>query len=358
MEALRRETTRWLEASGLWPDPVLDLAAVQPTAAAYQARRAAGQGFGEYGFALHAAPPQPLRLAATQWENALASPALAWMQCLLGVGPGESSDETPWSLATGQWVHHWLAAISAAPVRGAFAARPTAEELSARVAARAHAFRERIAAVLAARGRTTPDWWLSAWEQAWRLAAQLAGRIAEVPGHPHLATERTLPDTAITIAAGVELHVRGRIDLLLAQAPPVGDAWPEEVWIVDYKTGKKLPLTTARLATGDGLQLALYALAARQCGAASAGASVLTPTIALSEPQITLPALATLAGLWRGLHAMQEQAVFGQRGALRGEWSYGGDYPLATLAIDEDLLEEKWALTHPHFAGEATEEPA
>jgi hypothetical protein len=31
-------------------------------------------------------------------------------------------------------------------------------------------------------------------------------------------------------------------------------------------------------------------------------------------------------------------------------------YPLATLPIDEDLLEAKWALTHPAFVLEEEEE--
>jgi hypothetical protein len=55
---------------------------------------------------------------------------------------------------------------------------------------------------------------------------------------------------------------------------------------------------------------------------------------------------------------MQERGVFGMLGGLRDEFAFRGDYPLATLAIDPEVLEEKWALTHPNFAEDAGEEPA
>jgi hypothetical protein len=47
---------------------------------------------------------------------------------------------------------------------------------------------------------------------------------------------------------------------------------------------------------------------------------------------------------------MQETAVFGMVGAVRPEFGFGQEYPLATLAIDEEILAEKWALSHPDFA--------
>jgi hypothetical protein len=47
---------------------------------------------------------------------------------------------------------------------------------------------------------------------------------------------------------------------------------------------------------------------------------------------------------------MQESGVFGMHGALREEYGHRRDYPLATLAIDGEVLAEKWTLTHPDFA--------
>jgi hypothetical protein len=37
-------------------------------------------------------------------------------------------------------------------------------------------------------------------------------------------------------------------------------------------------------------------------------------------------------------------------GELRSEFTFTGTYPLATLAIDRDLLKQKWERTHSAFA--------
>ena len=346
MTALRDETARWLAAGGLWKKSVPDLAAGQQTRTAFNARRDAAQPFGEYEFALRTPLARPVRLAATEWENALKTPALVWMGDLLGVAASDAGDETPWSLATGQWVHQWLRAISDATEQNGFAPLPPPPLLLARVHEHAAAFRERVRAVLAACDRTAPDWWLSAWQQALHIAERLAQRVAAVEGRTHLATEWKLADTAILLGDGAQLHVNGRIDLILTTAPT-----PDDAWIVDYKTGNRKALTTKKLSGGDGLQLALYALALR-----ARGVSLLTPALDLAGPQLTLADLTAQAWLWRGLHRMQETGVFGMHGSLRDEFAFRGDYPLATLAIDEGVLDEKWALTHPDLTT-AEDEP-
>ena len=341
MTALRDETARWLDSGGLWKRPAPDLATVQQTRIAFTARRDAAQPFGEYEFALRT-PLAPLRLSATDWEKAITSPALIWMGELLGLAARDAGDETPWSLATGQWVHAWLRGISDAAEPNTFAPLPPPPELLARVHAHATAFRERVRAVLSACDRTAPDWWLSAWQQALHIAGRLAQRVAAVASRTHLATEWTLADTAIPLGDGAALHTHGRADLLLTTAPTSKDAW-----IVDYKTGNRKPLTEKKLRGGDGVQLALYALALR-----ANGVSLLTPDLALESPQLTLDELTAQSRLWRGLHRMQESGVFGLRGALRDEFAFRGDYPLATLAIDEAVLDEKWTRTHPDLCDE------
>ena len=338
MSALRHETARWLAAGGLWKTTAPDLDPVQPTRRAYAARRAAGQPFGEYEFALRTPPQPPLRLAAKRWEEALASPAEVWLAAVLGVAASGGDDETPWALAQGNWVHDWLRALVRAAPAQTFAPLPAPAEVPARVRAAASAFRQRVAGVLTGCRRPLPDWWASAWEQALGIALPLAASVAAVAGRTHTAAEWKFDDTAIPIAGGA-LHIRGRIDLLLTTSATLDDAW-----LVDFKTGQRQGLSLANLAGGDGVQLALYALALRAAGARAVGLSLLTPGAQLDAPQLTL------AGLWRGLWQMQESGVFGMRGALREEYGHRGAYPLATLAIDAEILAEKWALTHPDFA--------
>lgn len=348
MNVLQSETAQWLAATGLADRAETGGGAVAQTRVAFAARRDATQAFGEFEFGWRAPLPRPIRLAATAWEAALKSPALVWMNDQLGVGARSAGDETPWQLAIGQWVHQWLRTISDSPERQAFVAFPPPAEIRARVRQAADSFLHRTREILRRHGRALPDWWLSAWEQALPAAEQLAGRVAGVAGRTHLATEYSLPrELAVTLGDGAKLFVHGRIDLILATAPPPGDAW-----IVDYKTGDRKALSAAKLSGGDGLQLALYALALRALGARGVGVSLLTPGLALDAPQLGLDDLTAQAPLWRGLRQMQETGVFGMRGALRDEYAYRGDYPLATLAIDPEVLAEKWTRTHPDLAAE------
>jgi hypothetical protein len=53
---------------------------------------------------------------------------------------------------------------------------------------------------------------------------------------------------------------------------------------------------------------------------------------------------------WRELYRMQETGVFGMHGRIHADYGFGYDYPLATLGIDEELLKQKWAITHPALA--------
>src|SRR5204863_6938859 len=126
-------------------------------------------------------------------------------------------------------------------------------------------------------------------------------------------------------------------------------AVPSEAWIVDYKTGNRKSLEPGsgdeatealakRFRRGEGLQLALYALAFHQLGARSVGVSVLTPALVLDRPQLTLDDLKAQEPIWRALRHMQESGAFGMRYKLRDEFAFRGEYPLATLAIDEDVL--------------------
>jgi hypothetical protein len=43
------------------------------------------------------------------------------------------------------------------------------------------------------------------------------------------------------------------------------------------------------------------------------------------------------------------------RGPIRDEFGHPQEYPLATLAIDEDILAAKWAQAHPVAAVEEDE---
>lgn len=342
--SLQTETARWLGTIKLWPASTPDLTAARQTRLAFDARRESSRPFGEYEFALLSAPPRPLRLSATEWESVLTAPAQKFLSAVLGVEAEDFEEETPWALAQGVWVHRWLSVFTGGAEPGRLAPLPTPTDWQNRVRDAARKFRERAAAALSAQRRPVPDWWQSAWQQAESAATQLTAIASAVQGRTHAATEWPLDHIPVPIDRGT-LFVRGRIDLLLSTESTLTD-----VWLVDYKTGNRKALKLTDLAKGQGLQLALYALALRAAGARQVGLSLLATGTTLDAPQIEIAELDTLADLWSGLLRVQETGVFGMIGALRDEFGFGRDYPLATLAIDEEILAEKWARTHPDFA--------
>ncbi|MDP9291117.1 MAG: hypothetical protein M3O82_01995, partial [Verrucomicrobiota bacterium] len=94
----------------------------------------------------------------------------------------------------------------------------------------------------------------------------------------------------------------------------------------------------------------------REFRAAKVGANFISRAVDFSQSPISADEVLKHETFWTELRRMQDTGIFGGRGAIRDEFSFTGDYPLATLPIDRDLAEEKWALTHPAFAGANGEE--
>jgi hypothetical protein len=148
-------------------------------------------------------------------------------------------------------------------------------------------------------------------------------------------------------------------------ALPTSLALPD-LWIVDYKTGNKKslapksrkkdeprgPRVLKSLLKGDALQLALYTLAAQQLGAKSVEVSIFSPVIAKPEPQLRDADFADCGPAFRELARMQATGIFGMKGPLRDAFSFTKNYPLATLSIDPEIVDERWELTHPDLAWE------
>ncbi len=373
MSALGRETGRWLESSGLWRnvDAPTPSDAVRQTRIAFDARRDGSLPFGQYEFGLREKTAHPIRLSATEWERALSAPATTWMKKMLGVTRRVSGIENdPWSQATGQWTHRWLGAISGTKEPNAFVPLPSSAEILRRTRAQAEHFRASVHELLAGAERSElPDWWVSGWRQALSIAHSLADALGALDGPYHLATEWSVPPGEIELGAGSTLHIHGRIDLLLGGSEPGANGLPNAPWIVDYKTGRKTTLApktktpeeralrlARKFASGDSLQLALYALALRQLGATSLGVSLLTLNLPLDTPQLSLDDINSQQSLWLGLLQLQETGVFGMHGPLRDEFAFGGDYPLATLAIDPAVLDAKWQSTHPQLSNHSEED--
>jgi len=363
MSILREKTSAWLKDQELFESAPAADAEIDQTRIAYEARRTEGE-FGEYEFALREPIDREITLRATEWDKVVKTPALIWLKKYLGV-ENQEPDLNQWNAATGTWVHDWLADIAASEEKNTFVDFPTGNEMCKRIAGAAQRFRKTIVDLCTVSGRTVPDWWSSGWSNALALADFLASKLAEANAWPRMAAEWKLESAQLlSLNDGNKLRVRGRIDLILAQKQPNDSQLTgADVWIVDYKTGSQKPLTPPgktpearaanlrkKLVRGDAIQLGLYGLAARELGAAEIHLSILSLRTDLERPQLAMADLAADSDFWTELYRIQETGIFGLRGLIRNEFGFNPDYPLATLPLDKEFLDEKWVLTHPAFA--------
>jgi PD-(D/E)XK nuclease superfamily len=369
LQALEEQTRIWL---GDW-SPVdsqkTDSINVGRTRYAYDMRRLQ-RAFGEYEFALRAPPEKPVTLGVTRWESAVKSPAIEWMRLFLGVDP-DGQNANAWATATGQWVHRWLANSVRQTTGDAFVQLCEVDEIRSRLVEHARQFRNEVHEFCIACRRPLPDWWISGWSNALYVGDRLAAKLSGLAGDwTHMAPEWPLDSpTNIPVGKNEFLRVRGRIDLILARGTRKESRLPfVNLWLIDYKTGRQrglnlqerrsreLPTEKFRklLTKGRGVQLALYALATHALGASNVQLALLGLADEL-EPQFHLADALAQKDFWQELYRMQETGVFGMLGPVHANYGFAYDYPLATLGIDEDLLNQKWAITHPAIARDLEE---
>jgi hypothetical protein len=352
LKNLRRATVLLPRPTGVAKD-------VQQTLIAFNARRDSSKTAGEYDFALRpnaANRPVPT-LSVTDLERMLSSPAIIWMKRYLGVEAPEDT-ANPWAATTGKWVHQWLANIVEMPDK-IFSKFPTLTEIDGRVRTAADEQRAEVLRLSGLVGKVVPDWWSSGWLNARYFARHLGAKIGAAEGWNWIATELAVGrEGAVKIAEGVELRLHGQIDLVLAEDDASSFAG-EKIWIVDYKTGSAKELKTSdlhdSLVKGTSLQLGLYALAVRQLGADEVCVSVVSLTVRNVAPQLSVADLAPHTNIFADLAEMQHTGIFGMKGEIRPAFGYSVRYPLATLPIDNDILEDKWAATHPALVLEKEE---
>ncbi len=369
MNELHTETAAWI-ASTRNPEARKQARStkeesVAQTRIAYDARRDPSAKSAEYDFAFRAAAPKIPILSVSDFENLLIAPAIVWMKKYLGIKAPEQ-DASVWNTSTGKSIHDWLAAVAANGDK-TFVRLPDAAEIDRRVRAAATAKREQVARFCQGAGRPLPDWWESGHRHALFLARILGEKLATISDWPWLATEWKVDDSLpVKVANDGALSFRGRIDLILARHETAPDSLAaEELWLVDYKTGTKKSLASAnddvdkrrtalrkRLLDGTALQLGLYALAAQTLGAQRTFVSLVSPLVRPVTPQLSGADIAAEEDIFAELARMQQTGQFGMHGPLRAAFRFTEDYPLATLAVDLDVLELRWEKTHPALVRE------
>jgi hypothetical protein len=360
-EPLTQTTLKNLQrATALLPKPAAAATDVQQTLIAFNTRRDSSKAAGEYDFALRSNEsyrPVP-KLSVSDLERMVSSPAIIWMKRFLGMEAPEDA-ANPWAATTGKWVHDWLANIIEARDGRIFSAFPSLIKIDKRIRLAADERCATLRRLCDLLGKVVPDWWNSGWLNARYLARHLGAKIGGAKGWEWMATELSVGrEGAVKIADGVELELHGQIDLVLAQNDAASFAG-QKIWIVDYKTGSARELKTSdvhdNLVKGTALQLGLYALAMRELGAAAVSVSILSLFVKSVGPQLTVLDLEPHRNVFADLATMQRTGVFGMKGEIRPAFGYSATYPLATLQIDNDILEDKWALTHPALVLEKEE---
>ncbi|MDQ6656528.1 MAG: PD-(D/E)XK nuclease family protein, partial [Verrucomicrobiota bacterium] len=364
MRALRETTRRWLDAATIEAQPeTVDSPGIRQTRVAYDARRVIASS-DAYDFALREPAKKIEPLSVSEIEEMLKAPAIVWLRRYLGVAGEEASADT-WNATVGKWTHAWLASISDQP-RG-FAAFPKPEEIERRIRAAAEGKRTEVERLCGAAARRLPDWWESGWEGALCVAKTLGRVLSTAADWPWLATEWRLEEQPIAFGEDRQLLLHGRADLLLVQtASAPASLQVPELWIIDFKTGNKAALNKGlkddeqrgakvlrKVLKGDALQLSLYAHAARQLGATNVRVSLVSPNLNAVEPQLAFDDFAGCEAAFRELARMQSSGVFGWKGPLRSAYAFTRPYPIATLGIDAEIIEERWEKTHPDLVLEA-----
>ena len=361
LKNLQCSTAQWVKDSGrLTKGAKRPGADVQQTLIAFNARRDASKPAGEYEFALRtdgAYRPVPT-LSVSDLQGMVSSPAIIWMKHYLGVEPPDDT-ANPWPATTGKWVHAWLAGISQTKDGSLFGAFPSPTTIDERIRVSTDECRTALLSLCDSLGKNVPDWWSSGWLNARYLARHLGGKIGNARGWNWMATELSIGrDGAVKIDDQTELRLRGQIDLVLAHNN-ASSFTGQTIWIVDYKTGSTKELKVSdlhdSLVKGTALQLGLYVLAMRQVGAREIAASILSLVVKTVAPQLTVVDLEPHTAVFADLANMQRTGVFGMKGEIRPAFVYSARYPLATLQIDNDILEDKWALTHPALVLEKEE---
>ncbi|MFZ0918144.1 MAG: PD-(D/E)XK nuclease family protein, partial [Candidatus Udaeobacter sp.] len=347
-------------ATALLPKPAAITRDAQQTLIAFNARRDSSKPAGEYDFALQpngSYRPVPT-LSVSDLERMLSSPAIVWMKRYLGVEAPEDA-ATPWAATTGRWVHHWLANIIQTRNGKIFSAFPSLAKIDERIRFTADEQCAALRRLCGLVGKVVPDWWTSGWLNARYLARHLGAKIGAAKGWNWMATELAVGrEGSVKIAGGVELQLRGQIDLVLVQNDASGFAG-QKIWVVDCKTGSAKELKNSdlhdNLVKGTSLQLGLYALAMRELSAAEVSVSIISLTVKNVAPQLSVDDFAPHTDVFADLAEMQRTGVFGMKGEIRPAFGYSAPYPLAMLPIDNDILEDKWALTHPALVLEKEE---
>jgi hypothetical protein len=133
------------------------------------------------------------------------------------------------------------------------------------------------------------------------------------------------------------LRVKGRMDLISRDRAEWKDAHGT---IIDFKTGKQQVPTSARLASGEGMQFGAYLVLALTQGAQQVTLRCLSPRL-ISQRVLTAEHESAARQGLALVAQLQQSRCFGRSPAGSGEYKRTEALPMATLPVDADTLKRK-----------------
>lgn len=133
--------------------------------------------------------------------------------------------------------------------------------------------------------------------------------------------------------------IYGRSDLIIFTENPnyIYNNEKNCAWIIDFKTGKNKELSLKNLIKGEGIQLFLYGIGLKEKGIKNIHMSILNTQNKI-KPQINLTHDLE-KNIINMIYYIYKKGLLGQKGIFN-------NYPIATIPIKEDILKNKWKLTH------------
>lgn len=303
----------------------------------YLSRQNPKEGFNAYSFCLNPDPHFDFQLPCKAWEEVFERPTSVFFKYLLKADPWPKSENIlNAAILKGTWIHNWLCINESEKSLE----KPKIEMFIDLVQRKA---KQDIEKLKSAYGENLPLFLFETWHNSLNTALELAHNYY-CTDFDNIISEWPLPnDIQTQLPNGYSLKLNGRIDAILSKNPidlAENTKNDSELWILDFKTGVKAPLSSKRLENKlDGLQLALYGLVLEQLGYKNIHLSIVSPKSSLSS-QVHIQDLYTLPKLFEKIQQIHTKGFFGIKGPMYGPYSKT-KYPIATISIEESILETK-----------------
>jgi hypothetical protein len=320
---------------------------VQQSEIAYQSRRNPDELFGEYQFCLKFPFSERIAFSAKQWEKVFQKPESVWFRDLLGIYDYATKDtKVSSALAVGTWVHEWVLLPKCSDRLNVY----HLDEWLTESLERATVLKKHIQATYAASKMVVPDYWNSLWNKAKQITKKIIYNLS-LESCEAVAGEITIPEESEFIwgvTAEESFLLKGRIDLIITAVSQVdteifGKKEKVPVTILDIKTQGNHTLKINQLKAGKGLQLLFYGLALINCGYDPVTIQFINPDKLTLKDEFIIDSttIEALTPIFKYISTYYNQGILGQKHNPRD--AYKGDirFPLATLKISENILQQK-----------------